>query len=191
MTKSLGVLLPNKHFGIALGASRRSQHRPKQGAYIRHGHPEKGWKGTSSPAARSRGQCSVMDDARRRARQAQQGRKPGEGRAPGRAQGIRIRRMGTKEFLPGLKGTQRLTHDMSPHQQDATQGPPTCSLSSALLVALRRLKDPSGRQLAADICHMGPKGPAKHTQRAPATPNNDEPSRKGHTPGGGRHRRSS
>ena len=82
--------------------------------------------------------------------------------------GIRIRREATKEFLPGLKGTQRLTHDMSPTDMMQPQVTYTCIRSSALLEALRRQMDPSGRQLEADTCHMwskrsGQAFPAHHS----------------------------
>ena len=59
---------------------------------------------------------------------------------------------------------------MSPSDMMQPQEPHTCKRSSALLEALRRRMDPSGRQLAADICHMWSKGPAKQSQRTPTLP---------------------
>ena len=64
--------------------------------------------------------------------------------------GIPIRREATKEFLPGLIGTHRLTHDMSPTDMMQPRVHYTCIRSSALLEALRRQMDPSSRQLEAD-----------------------------------------
>lgn len=126
--------------------------------------PSKLTTGHMQPSRPRKGRGSVA--ARRRTPQAHKGAGRDKTRGWG-PRGTRIRRGATKEFLPGLIGTHRLTHDMSPSDMMQPQEPHTCNRSSALLEALRRQMDPSGRQLAADICHMWSK---RSGQAVPAHP---------------------